>query len=106
MKWFQRSKSEIDLIGGIVMAQRTYERESVNEPVVILDLQQFQNQQLYTKDISESGLFLFMDEPSKLPVGWVCSLQVLGEGYWRSEKPVSAEVVRITPEGAGLKFVG
>jgi len=56
-----------------------------------------------TRDISESGVFVVTDGVTLLPVGSVVEGQVQGE----MEDPprVRMEVVRIEPDGVGLRFL-
>lgn len=61
---------------------------------------------LNSRNISDNGVFLEHDEKGlKLEVGKHVVLQVcsqLGDG---DPPPVNAEVIRITDEGFGLKFI-
>jgi len=58
---------------------------------------------LLTRDISESGVFVVTDGTALPPVGSVVEGQVQGE----MEDPprVRMEVVRIEPDGVGLRFL-
>ncbi len=58
---------------------------------------------LLTKDISEGGVFVVTDNTVLPPVGSVVEGQVQGE----MENPplVQMEVVRIEPDGVGLRFL-
>lgn len=58
---------------------------------------------LVTRDISESGIFVVTDAAELPPVGTVVEGQVQGE----MEDPplVQMEVVRVEPEGVGLRFL-
>lgn len=56
-----------------------------------------------TKDISDGGIFLLMDAPTKPPLGAVITGQVQGLA---GEAPIlEMEVMRITDEGIGLRFI-
>lgn len=58
---------------------------------------------LVTRDISESGIFIVTDETEMPPVGSVVQGQVQGE---MDDPPiVQMEVVRVEPDGVGLRFV-
>jgi len=58
---------------------------------------------LVTRDISESGIFIVTDDVALPPIGVVLEGQVQGE----MEDPpiVQMEVVRIEPNGVGLRFI-
>ena len=56
-----------------------------------------------TRDISDGGLFLIMDDVQVPPVGSILKGQVQG---LMSDAPVVAmEIVRVEPGGIGLKFI-
>ncbi|MCF6260462.1 MAG: PilZ domain-containing protein [Gammaproteobacteria bacterium] len=58
---------------------------------------------LLTRDISESGVFMVTDGTVLPPLGSVVEGQVQGE---MEEPPlVRMEVVRIEPDGVGLRFL-
>lgn len=58
---------------------------------------------LVTRDISESGIFIVTDDAEMPPVGSVVQGQVQGE---MDDPPiVQMEVVRVEPDGVGLRFV-
>jgi hypothetical protein len=58
---------------------------------------------LVTRDISESGIFIVADDAQMPPLGTVVQGQVQGE---MDDPPiVQMEVVRIEPDGMGLRFV-
>jgi len=58
---------------------------------------------LVTRDISESGIFIVADDAEIPPIGAVVQGQVQGE---MDDPPtVQMEVVRIEPDGMGLRFV-
>jgi len=58
---------------------------------------------LVTRDISESGIFIVTDDTEMPPIGAVVQGQVQGE----IEDPptVKMEVMRIEPDGIGLRFL-
>jgi len=58
---------------------------------------------LVTRDISQSGIYLVTDDAELPPVGTIVEGQVQGE----VEDPpqVQMEVVRVEPEGVGLRFL-
>lgn len=56
-----------------------------------------------TRDISDGGLFLIMDEPVIPPIGTVLRGQV--QGLMADAPMVVMEVVRIEPNGIGLRFI-
>ncbi|HHI94573.1 MAG TPA: PilZ domain-containing protein [Gammaproteobacteria bacterium] len=58
---------------------------------------------LLTRDISESGVFVVTDGAALPPIGSVVEGQVQGE----MEDPprVQMEVVRVEPDGVGLRFL-
>ncbi|MAR89280.1 MAG: PilZ domain-containing protein [Pseudomonadota bacterium] len=60
---------------------------------------------VYTRDVSDGGLFLIMDpgEQEVPPVGTVLHGQV--QDMMADAPVVTMEVVRMAPEGIGLRFV-
>lgn len=58
---------------------------------------------LLTRDISETGVFLVTDGHVLPPVGTVVEGQV--QGQMEDPPLVEMEVVRVVPEGVGLRFV-
>jgi hypothetical protein len=56
-----------------------------------------------TRDVSDGGLFLVMDEQLMPPLGSVLRGQV--QGMMADAPVVAMEVVRIEPSGIGLKFI-
>lgn len=56
-----------------------------------------------TRDISDGGLFLVMDEARIPPVGTVLRGQV--QGLMQDAPVVIMEVVRVEPGGIGLRFI-
>ncbi|HEC20072.1 MAG TPA: PilZ domain-containing protein [Gammaproteobacteria bacterium] len=58
---------------------------------------------LVTRDISESGIFVVTEGTPLPPVGTVVEGQVQGE--MEDAPRVKMEVVRIEPEGVGLRFL-
>ncbi|HHH38776.1 MAG TPA: PilZ domain-containing protein [Sedimenticola sp.] len=58
---------------------------------------------LKTRDLSQGGVFLVMEDASRLPVGTLVKGQVqdgMPDRPW-----VQMEVVRVVPSGVGLKFL-
>lgn len=65
--------------------------------------QSMQTVVLLTRDISESGVFVVTDNAVLPPIGEVVEAQVQGD---MDDAPrVKMEVVRIEPEGVGLRFL-
>ena len=58
----------------------------------------------YTRDISDSGVYLFLNGEFYLDLGSVISAQVIGLPGGEAPQ-LKMEVVRLDDEGAGLKFV-
>ncbi|MEZ5505287.1 MAG: PilZ domain-containing protein [Gammaproteobacteria bacterium] len=56
-----------------------------------------------TRDISDGGLFLIMDEVVIPPIGTVLRGQV--QGLMADAPVVVMEVVRVEPGGIGLRFI-
>ena len=56
-----------------------------------------------TRDISDGGVFVVMDGEQMPPEGAIVSGQV--QGMMHEAPVVSMEVVRVEPQGLGLKFV-
>ena len=64
----------------------------------------FGSAETMTRDISDTGVYLYLNGDFYLDLGYVIEGQVLGLPM---EAPtVNMEVVRLDEEGAGLKFVG
>ncbi len=60
---------------------------------------------VYTKDISDGGVFLVMDMQEKevAPIGTILKGQV--QGIMDDAPVVTLEVVRMVEEGIGLRFI-
>jgi len=58
---------------------------------------------LLTRDISESGIFVVTDSSALPPIGSVVEGQVQGE--MEDPPQVQMEVVRVEPDGVGLRFL-
>ncbi|MHB8346806.1 MAG: PilZ domain-containing protein [Acidiferrobacterales bacterium] len=60
---------------------------------------------LSTKDISDGGVFLYMPNQPRPPVGTIMHLKL--RGLLGGEEPpvVQVKVVRVTSDGVGLQFV-
>ena len=58
----------------------------------------------YTRDISDSGVFLFLNGEFYLDLGSVISARVVGLPGGEAPE-LKMEVVRLDDDGAGLKFV-
>ncbi len=58
---------------------------------------------VFTRDISDSGVFLLTEEYDMPPVGTVVKGQVQGMG--ETAPILDMEIVRLEPAGIGLKFV-
>lgn len=56
-----------------------------------------------TRDISDGGLFLIMDEVNIPPIGSILRGQV--QGLMEDAPVVVMEVVRVEPGGIGLRFI-
>lgn len=56
-----------------------------------------------TRDISDGGVFVVMDGEQMPPEGAIVSGQV--QGMMHEAPVVTMEVVRVEPEGLGLKFI-
>ena len=58
---------------------------------------------VFTRDISDSGIFLLTENIDMPPVGSIVKAQVQGMG---EVAPIlTMEIVRLEPSGIGLKFV-
>lgn len=61
---------------------------------------------LLSRNISDRGVFLeYSDAPLELPIGNHVILQVCSQMGDEPAPPVNAEIVRLTKEGMGLKFI-
>lgn len=56
-----------------------------------------------TRDLSDGGVFLILDDPGVLPVGAQVTGQV--QGLMEDAPCVEMEVVRVEAAGLGLRFV-
>ncbi len=56
-----------------------------------------------TRDISDGGVFVVLDDAPALPVGDIVQGQV--QGLVADAPVLDMEVVRVEPTGVGLKFV-
>ncbi len=59
-----------------------------------------------TRDISESGMFLILEDLNMPTIGEVVGVQLSGESVGKENLPSGdAVVVRQTPKGIGLAFI-
>ena len=77
-------------------------RQMVNAPV-LLSHSVFGEIKAYTGDISNTGVFVRIDNKPRLPKGAHIKLQFLSSAY--PNVSFNTRVVRVTDEGFGLVFV-
>jgi len=82
--------------------QRKHERTPLRTNIRICH-PSFGELKVKTRDISHSGVFLLTSDQSMPPIGTVIEGQVQDD---YGERPVvQMEIVRVEPDGIGLKFV-
>lgn len=90
----------------ISMADNRDKRQYVRTPLrttILLTHDSFGEMLVKTRDISQGGVFLVTSELSMPPVGTIIQGQVQDD---YGERPVvKMEIVRVDPNGIGLKFI-
>lgn len=65
-----------------------------------------ENLAVSSRDISDNGIFILLDESRQPEIGEIVSLKIVDESTDESLLPSSeAAVVRLAPDGIGLSFI-